>query len=277
MAATLETYKKTRKTRNTFWGRHKVYIMWAVLVVFSVGVLLVQRQKLYDVGTNLKLQALDILGQTNKARLDKIAIYPTRNVKEGHIRDKVGPYFKKSLYALPLEALKNELSMMPWAEAVQLRVRYPDTLEIRITEKTPAFRWQKSPAVFVALDKQLEPIVEVPSHAFEELPLIVGRRANKHAQDIRLIVKALQKKNIAVKGYVLGKNGTWQLHAREGAVILLPDVVDESFIRFFFELVNDYDILRRKLQMVDLRFNGKIIVRPAVDNPVTNKREQGKI
>jgi cell division septal protein FtsQ len=90
-------------------------------------------------------------------------------------------YQGTSLLTVDSEALSNQLRALPAVAAARVTPRLPDTLEVRITEKAPAFWWlTRSARLVVAADgsviASLAPDAELPGE-LATLPSVDDRRS----------------------------------------------------------------------------------------------------
>jgi len=51
------------------------------------------------------------------------------------------PYAARGFFAVDLEAARNAVARLPWVETADVRKRWPDVLEVRVTEHHPFARW----------------------------------------------------------------------------------------------------------------------------------------
>lgn len=51
------------------------------------------------------------------------------------------PYARRGFFAVDLEGARNAVASLPWVESADVRKRWPDVLEVRVTEHHPFARW----------------------------------------------------------------------------------------------------------------------------------------
>ena len=93
--------------------------------------------------------ALLVLGVSALGQLDTGSLWQIERIDLQGDQDHVGiPEVERALagrprgfFALDLDAVHADLAELPWVESAQLRKRWPDTLEVRVTRPIPVARW----------------------------------------------------------------------------------------------------------------------------------------
>ena len=67
-----------------------------------------------------------------------------RQVSDAQVRQIVLPYVRRGFFAVDLETMRTQLASLPWVQTVEVRKRWPDTLEVSLSEYRPLARWGKS-------------------------------------------------------------------------------------------------------------------------------------
>lgn len=62
-------------------------------------------------------------------------------VDDGRVREVVLPQAGRGFFAIDLRAVRDGVAALPWVESVQVRKRWPDRIEIQVTEHRPVARW----------------------------------------------------------------------------------------------------------------------------------------
>lgn len=85
--------------------------------------------------------------------LHKPETLPIKNVRvEGDfshidpalIRRVIKPYLRRGFFALDIQAIQDQLLLLPWAAKVSVQLVWPDTLAIQLTEQQPLVRWENN-------------------------------------------------------------------------------------------------------------------------------------
>lgn len=64
-----------------------------------------------------------------------------RRVDGALLRQTLLPYAQRGFFAVDLEAAQNAVAMLPWVETAEVRKRWPDVLEVHVTEHRPFALW----------------------------------------------------------------------------------------------------------------------------------------
>jgi cell division protein FtsQ len=64
-----------------------------------------------------------------------------RLVKDAEVRDAVLPAIRDGFFAVHLDQVRNAVARLPWVQRVEVRKRWPDRLEVLISEYRPLARW----------------------------------------------------------------------------------------------------------------------------------------
>ena len=62
-------------------------------------------------------------------------------VDTARLRDTLLPYASSGFFAVRLDQARAAIAQLPWVEHAEVRKRWPDVLEVRITEHRPFARW----------------------------------------------------------------------------------------------------------------------------------------
>ncbi|ADC72687.1 cell division protein FtsQ [Thioalkalivibrio sp. K90mix] len=152
-----------------------------------------------------------------------------------------------------LEVLREELQAMPWVDAVQLRRRWPDTLEVHVTEPVPVAQWGDDHLV----DRHGRLFGPVDLAEWDFLPALAGEDGRQVVLMHRYLeVSArLADAGFEVVGVHEGKRHDWTIHLADGAEVLMGRDVNLNRLG---QLVRAAPALRARedapIARVDLRY-----------------------
>ena len=118
-----------------------------------------------------------------------------------------------------LERLRDELEAMPWVDSAQLRRRWPDTLEIRITEPVPVAQWGEDRLV----DRHGRLFGPVALEEWSFLPALSGQDGRQVVlmQRYLEVSARLADAGFEVTGLEEGRRHEWTIHLADGAKVLM--------------------------------------------------------
>jgi cell division protein FtsQ len=167
---------------------------------------------------------------------------------------------KSSLLFLDVAAARKRLEGNPWVAQATILKLYPGELQIVIKERLPFALWQIQGSVVVIADDGtiLEPY---EPGRLTELPLVVGRGADKRAKEFRALVDRHPAIRDQVRASVLVGERRWNLRLSNGLDVRLPETdVAQAFDRLA-TLDREAKLISRDILHIDLRLPDRVTVR----------------
>lgn len=147
------------------------------------------------------------------------------------IRAAAANHLGAGFFAVRLDELRAAVAALPWVERVEVRKRWPDTIEMRVLEQQPFARW--GDRRLVGRSGQL---FEAPgSETIQGLPQLSGPDpALPEVIDFyQRTLNTLSGSGLALAGVTLSPRGSWTISLVDGAQIVLgPRDIDERLKRF---------------------------------------------
>jgi len=174
-------------------------------------------------------------------------------VTDQQVRDTVLPSVGKGYFAVNLEQVRQNIAGLPWVKQVDVRKRWPDRLEVTVTEYKPLARWGEK-----KLLAENGEIFAIPKNATFKLPLFEGQEANasemmsfySYAKPLFLTM------GLQVQSIRMSARGSWSLTLSDGLEIEVgrgePQQRLARFARLMPQIKNDEP--NRQLQRADLRY-----------------------
>lgn len=147
------------------------------------------------------------------------------------IRAAASKYLGGGFFAIRLEDMRAAVASLPWVERVEVRKRWPDTVELRVFEQQPFARWG---------DKRLigrnGSLFAAPgTESIQGLPQLEGPDAAL-ADVVEFYNKTLHTltgSGLTLAGVSLSDRGSWKLTLVDGAEIMLGQRdIDANLQRF---------------------------------------------
>lgn len=198
-------------------------------------------------------------------------------VTDQQVRDTVLPNVGKGYFAVNLEQVRKNIAGLPWVKQVDVRKRWPDRLEVTVTEYKPLARWGEK-----KLLAENGEIFAIPKNATFKLPLFEGQEANasemmsfySYAKPLFLTM------GLQVQSIRMSARGSWSLTLSDGLEIEVgrgePQQRLARFARLMPQIKNDEP--NRQLQRADLRYTNGFALswKQAQDkSEVANNLQQG--
>jgi cell division protein FtsQ len=198
-----------------------------------------------DLDSLLRLEQVQLVGDLQHLRADEV--------------DAVLALHGRGLFVLDLEEVRRELLALPWVESVRLRKRWPDTLEVKITEPMPVARWGDDRLI----DRHGEIFGPVDLAAWDFLPALEG----ENGRQVKLMHRYLDASarladvGLGVSGVTENARQSWRINLDDGGEILMGRDGDLARLD---QLVPLMPILRERhsgaLTRVDLRYTHGVAV-----------------
>ena len=225
----------------------KTNLIWLLVVLLSVIIGIGMWQNL-QMGSILPLRVIAIKGRF-------------AHINKAELKDKLAPLVENGSFNVDLQAVQNQLTMMPWIEKASVKRVWPDSLVIKITEKKPLARW---------FDKYLvtsEGKLFLPNSIDSSLHLPLLRGPNGMHQEVLTQFKQmntmLEPLSLNVKELELTEPGAWRLWINNEMRLELgreqPLVRLRRFIRAYPTMFAQ--VPNGGVQYVDLRYVNGMAVR----------------
>jgi cell division protein FtsQ len=175
------------------------------------------------------------------------------------------------LLGLDLDGLRGKVEGVGWVKEAKVIRLLPDTLVIAVEERPTMAVWQNRGKLHV-IDAEGRPIGEADPARFPGLPLVVGEGANEAAADIWPLIRARPRISERLEALVRVDNRRWDLRLKDGGIIQLPAIGEESALIRLDRLDQGQRILELGFQRIDLREPELVAVRPRSAQPAVQSR-----
>jgi len=209
----------------------------------------------------------------NGFTINNIQILGIKNIPKETIIKIVNNEKKSNILNINLLNIYNNLKNNDWVEELYIERVLPNTIKISIKEKEAIGIWQYEMSNKL-ITKDGEIISTANINKFKiDLPIIHGNHANKNANSILKILETnkVLTKNIWSLDYI--NNRRWNLHFKQGIIVLLPSKGVLNAWNEIIELKRSYDVLNLGLTELDLRNPNKIFGKISVDKDLIKHRK----
>ncbi|NEX92570.1 cell division protein FtsQ/DivIB [Caulobacter sp. 17J65-9] len=165
------------------------------------------------------------------------------------------------LARLDLAEVQGRVKAVGWVKDAKVVRLLPDTLVISITERERLAVWQHEGRAAV-IDAEGQVIPEADPGRFPDLPLVVGDGADITAGEILPLVVQRPRLLGRLEALVRVDTRRWDLRLKDGSLIQLPAVDEESALIQLDQLDQRSRVLELGFARIDLRDPEMIAVRP---------------
>ncbi len=198
-------------------------------------------------GMGLKVKKLHVTGASPEAQA---AIQRAVAVQSG-----------APIVGLDLDEVRERVMAVGWVKEAQVVRLLPDTLIVNVTEHDRLAVWQTGGQAFV-IDSHGEVIRGADAGRYPTLPLVVGKGADQAAADILPLLGQRPRLMTRIDALVRVDERRWDLRLRDGSLIQLPAVDQESALIRLDALDQRERLLDLGFARVDLRTPEEVAVRP---------------
>jgi cell division protein FtsQ len=172
-----------------------------------------------------------------------------------------GVYRDQPILGLDLNALRARVEQVGWVRQARVVRLLPDAVVIIVSPREALAVWQHAGRVQV-VDAEGHPIREADPGRFADLPLVVGEGANDSAAAILPMVKSRPRLMQRLEALVRVDDRRWDLRMKDGGLIQLPAVGEDSALIQLDELDQKSRLLELGFARIDLRDPELVSVRP---------------
>jgi len=194
-------------------------------------------------------------------RVDKLTVQGANSTAQSDIVGAAGLYKDQPLMGVDLEQVRRNVERVGWVKSAKVVRLFPDTVVIAVTQRQILAVWQHAGHT-VVVDGDGAVIPEADPGRFADLPLIVGEGANDAAASILPVIHAHPNVMQRLEALVRVDGRRWDLRTRDGGIIQLPAVGEDSALIQLDQLDQKSRILELGFERIDLRDPELVAVRP---------------
>lgn len=206
----------------------------------------------------------DSMAAAGGLRITSVEISGNAVIDDETIIDTAGLTPGGSLIGIDAGHARTRLEALPWVASARVQKFFPDTLAIDVVERKPYAVWQHDGA-FHIIDRTGRPLRPASVDQLPELPVVVGEGAGETAATLFTELSRHPEVARHVVASVRVADRRWSLHLDRGIEVKLPEARMDKALARLAGLVRDKDILRRDIDLVDMRIDGRVFVRVRKD------------
>ncbi len=192
--------------------------------------------------------------------IQKVEITGQSETSEVNVLDALDLDTYPSLLTLDVDAARARVEDLPWVKSATLKKLFPDTLEIAIAERSPYAIWQLH-GELVLIDNSGRVISHTVDERYAGLPRVVGEGAGDRAAAFEALIARFPDIASRTRAGVLVSERRWNVILDDGITLMLPAGDPEGALATVEKLDRAKSLLSRQIAAVDLRDDGKLIVR----------------
>lgn len=194
-------------------------------------------------------------------KVREILVQGASPMAERAVLDAAGLRIGQPILDVDLDKVRKSVEGVGWVRDAQIVRLLPDTLVVAVSQRETLAVWQNRGRTWV-IDSSGRPIPEADAGRFPELPLIVGEGANEGAAQILQAVQSRPRLVERLEAIVRVDGRRWDLRLKDGGLVQLPAVEEESALIQLDQLDRRQRILELGFERIDLREPGIVAVRP---------------
>ena len=269
-------FKKNNISTPSDNTRQRVYLpnLWPYRFIGNLlmfGIITSAAFGIYVMRTNFVAQKLTnisdyFIGLSTKFgfTIDDIIVNGRNKTPKEEIYNVLNLHYGDNILAPNIQELQSELELLPWIKKATIRRSYlPNIIEINLVEREIKAIWQ--------LNGKLHPI-DIEGHVINtdkipNIPLlvIIGKGAPQNLSKLLPIIQQDPELYTRIKAANFISNRRWNIildDIKDGITIKLPAQDADKAWKKLIKLNNTRGLLKRKLTIIDLRFENKILVTP---------------
>ena len=256
--------------------RYRVYVpkLWPyrfignlllIVIIASVafGIFIIKTNFVAQKLTSFSDYFLELTSQIGFT-VDDILVYGRNKTPLDEINNVVNLHRGDNILGPDIHQLRSDLEQLPWVKTAVIERSYnPNIIKITLTERQIIAIWQINNRFHpVDIEGKVIDTDQVPS---SPLLIIIGDKAPEHLNELLKIIKIDDELYSRVKAanFVSGRRWNIILDSLKGGItVKLPAENSEKAWKRLLKLNKTRGILKRKLTIIDLRFENKVLVTP---------------
>ena len=249
---------KLKKKSNARWKLKTLIV--GVIGICLIGLYL---SPVGQMSVSFCKKTWNILMEKAHWQLNQVIVEGHKRTDKKNIMDALDLVQGQDMDTISLIQIRQRLLDLPWVKEVMVERHLPDTLVIRIMEKTPIALWQNNQS-YLPLDEFGHPIQDnklLPT----DLILVVGSDAPENTLPLLKALEQVPNISSLVRSASRVEKRRWNLYLMDpesGLEIMLPEVdFDQALKRLEFQNTKE-NLFKKNIKAIDIRLSDRIILHP---------------
>ncbi len=169
------------------------------------------------------------------------------------------------IFLFNLTDAKNLIQKLAWVEEVTVSRELPDVINIHLVERKPIALWQYNKKLAL-IDNKGNILTDDNLEEFNNLPIVVGKNAKDHAEDLLKILLAEEEIAAKLDAAIRIEDRRWDFKLKNGIKVKLPEEGFSYALSRLAQLHEKKMILNKNIDSIDLRFSDRIIIKPSLNS-----------
>ncbi len=245
--------------RNYIFRIVKKYKLKAFAIAMSILILAYSMSSSFKNSEDIISRSMEYINLD--VRLKNVKISGIENTKVSDIVNIVSDQRGISLTSIDLKKISSEIDNIDWVKKSELRKIYPSTLEVQVYEHNPIAIWYNEGDKFL-VDRDSKIITELNPNKFKNLKVVAGPNALEDIPVIISMIKKYPEFEKKIKSLLRVGDRRWTIRLHNGITIHLPEKNIANAIEEIEDLDNEYSLLSRYIEIIDMRLPDRIDILP---------------
>jgi cell division protein FtsQ len=266
-ASELRMYRRRRRPLGRLWRLGDLVIVRALSRTLACGFLIAVIG--YGLVRGEHLDSIDSPDHSLLGRIAPIFGYSAQTIRISGLERRtpeavlaaIGIEPGSPLFGFDAEQARNLLQNIDWVEKAGIRLVFPNTLEIEITEREPFAIWQREGRYYLIDHTGVAMGADVKNYA-GILPLVTGAGAQLAAYDLFNQLASHRELGAKVKAAARVGGRRWNLYFANNVAVALPEEGVDAALEWIERADREHGLLSKGIVGVDLRLQGRAVIRP---------------
>lgn len=162
-------------------------------------------------------------------------------------------------------AAREQIEKISWVKTARIERRLPDTIYVRIEERTPMALWQHDNKLAL-IDSEGQVLTESNLAPYKDLIMLVGSKAPEHADELLAMLAAEPEIAKQVDSALWVGERRWDLLLSNNIAVRLPEEDMGLALKRLAMAAQEDGLLQKDITEVDLREMDRLVVRTRPGN-----------
>ena len=189
-----------------------------------------------------------------------IEVSDLNNLDEKEILQYFDPYFKKSVFLIPLKKISTEINLNNWVKNIKIENNFKDTITINIEEEIPFGIYDNNNQKVLFSDNLIVLEIINKNNKYEDLIIFYGKNSINHSKELLGSIKNHLKDLIISATFI--ENRRWNIELNNAIVLKLPHENITQALNNYKKIYQNFSNNElNDIESIDLRIINKAIIK----------------